>query len=64
LRRAGVKLSDVDIFEIIEAFASQATYCVDKLGIDYKKLNPKGGAIALGHPLGCTGSRQIATLLP
>jgi acetyl-CoA acyltransferase 1 len=64
LRRAGVKLSDVDIFEINEAFASQATYCVDKLGIDYKKLNPKGGAIALGHPLGCTGSRQIATLLP
>jgi len=34
------------------------------LGIDYKKLNPKGGAIALGHPLGCTGARQIATLLP
>lgn len=47
----------VDIYEINEAFASQATYCVDQLGLDYKKVNPKGGAIALGHPLGCTGAR-------
>lgn len=61
---AGTKVSDVDIWEINEAFASQATYCVEKLGINKAKLNPKGGAIALGHPLGCTGSRQIATLLP
>lgn len=61
---AGIKVSDVDIWEINEAFASQATYCVEKLGINKAKLNPKGGAIALGHPLGCTGSRQIATLLP
>lgn len=60
----GIKTSEVDIWEINEAFASQATYCVEKLGIDRAKLNPKGGAIALGHPLGCTGSRQIATLLP
>jgi acetyl-CoA acyltransferase 1 len=57
-------VADVDIWEINEAFASQATYCVEKLGIDKTKVNPKGGAIALGHPLGCTGSRQIATLLP
>lgn len=57
-------MEEVDIWEINEAFASQATYCVEKLGIDMKKVNPKGGAIALGHPLGCTGSRQIATLLP
>mmetsp|Transcript_26018 Transcript_26018/g.69251 ORF Transcript_26018/g.69251 Transcript_26018/m.69251 type:complete len:137 (+) Transcript_26018:1065-1475(+) len=41
----------------------QAVYCVQKLGIDVAKVNPKGGAIALGHPLGCTGARQIATLL-
>ncbi len=64
LARTNKKVSDIDIWEINEAFASQATYCVEKLGIDYKKLNPKGGAIAFGHPLGCTGARQIATLLP
>lgn len=55
LERTNKKVNDIDIWEINEAFASQATYCVDKLNIDYKKLNPKGGAIALGHPLGCTG---------
>lgn len=59
-----MKVSDIDIWEINEAFASQATYSVESLGIPKDKLNPKGGAIALGHPLGCTGSRQIATLLP
>ena len=57
-------MDDIDVFEVNEAFASQATYSVDKLGIPYSKLNPKGGAIALGHPLGATGSRQMATLLP
>lgn len=51
----GKKIEDIDIWEINEAFASQAVYCVEKLGIDMKKVNPKGGAIALGHPLGCTG---------
>lgn len=55
LEKTNKKISDIDIWEINEAFASQATYSVEKLGIDYKKLNPKGGAIALGHPLGCTG---------
>ncbi|KRX09163.1 Thiolase-like protein [Pseudocohnilembus persalinus] len=64
LNQAGLKISDIGVYEINEAFASQATYCVEKLGIDKKKLNPKGGAIALGHPLGCTGARQIATLMP
>jgi len=64
LAKTGKKVSDIDIWEINEAFASQATYSVEKLGIDYSKLNPKGGAIALGHPLGCTGARQIATLIP
>lgn len=64
LEKANLKVNDIDIYEINEAFASQATYCVNKLGIDENKVNPKGGAIALGHPLGCTGARQIATLLP
>ena len=62
LESVGIGVDDVDIYEINEAFASQAVYCVNKLGIDMKKVNPVGGAIALGHPLGCTGARQIATL--
>jgi len=63
LKKANLKVSDIDVFEINEAFASQATYCIEKLGIPLEKVNPNGGAIALGHPLGCTGARQIATLL-
>ena len=59
----GLSVNDIEIFEINEAFASQASYCVNKLGIPMEKVNPKGGAIALGHPLGCTGARQIGTLL-
>ncbi|CAN0114621.1 unnamed protein product [Scytosiphon promiscuus] len=61
--RAGLEIGDVDIFELNEAFASQASYCIKELGLDASKVNPKGGAIALGHPLGCTGCRQTATLL-
>jgi acetyl-CoA acyltransferase 1 len=64
LEKANLKIDDVDIFEINEAFASQAVMTVDHLKVPKEKLNPKGGAIALGHPLGCTGARQIATLLP
>merc|ERR1719436_1354902 len=64
LKKAGLKVEDIDIFEINEAFASQATMSVEHLKIPMDKVNPKGGAIALGHPLGCTGSRQVATLLP
>lgn len=52
---------DIDVVEINEAFASMAVYCRDFLGIDWSKLNPRGGAIALGHPFGCTGVRQIVT---
>ncbi|XP_008314704.1 3-ketoacyl-CoA thiolase, peroxisomal [Cynoglossus semilaevis] len=63
LERAGLTVADVDVFEINEAFASQAVYCVEKLGIPMEKVNPNGGAIALGHPLGCTGARQVVTLL-
>eukprot|EP00927_Polykrikos_kofoidii_P067983 TRINITY_DN633_c0_g1_i3.p1 TRINITY_DN633_c0_g1~~TRINITY_DN633_c0_g1_i3.p1 ORF type:complete len:448 (+),score=87.06 TRINITY_DN633_c0_g1_i3:62-1345(+) len=64
LEKSNLTINDVDIFEINEAFASQATMSVQHLQIPAEKVNPKGGAIALGHPLGCTGSRQIATLLP
>ncbi|KAI8816712.1 Thiolase, N-terminal domain-containing protein [Fimicolochytrium jonesii] len=64
LRQTGLKIEDIDIFEINEAFASQAVYCAEKLKIPAEKINPKGGAIAFGHPMGATGARQIATLLP
>lgn len=60
---AGISKDDVDIFEINEAFASQCLWCANELGIPQEKINPKGGAIAFGHPLGCTGARQVSTLL-
>jgi len=63
LDAVGLGIDDIDCFEINEAFAAQAVYCVKKLGVPNEKLNPLGGAIALGHPLGCTGSRQVATLM-
>merc|ERR1712226_313378 len=63
LDSVGVSKDDIDIYEINEAFAAQAAYCVKKIDIPMSKVNPNGGAIALGHPLGCTGARQIATLL-
>jgi len=64
LEKAQLQINDIDIFEINEAFASQATMSIEHLKIPMEKVNPKGGAMALGHPLGCTGSRQIATLIP
>jgi acetyl-CoA acetyltransferase family protein len=63
LQRSGLQLSDIDIIEINEAFAAQTLSVVQELGIDEEKLNPHGGAIALGHPLGCSGARLIVTLL-
>jgi acetyl-CoA acyltransferase len=63
MKIAGMELKDVGLFEINEAFASQALYCIDELGIDRKNVNIHGGAIALGHPLGCTGAKLCATLL-
>lgn len=60
---AGITDADVDLYEINEAFAAQAVPCVRELGIDPSKVNVNGGAIALGHPLGCTGGKLIATLL-
>lgn len=64
LTKAGLKVDDVAIYEVNEAFASQAEYTVRTVGIPRERLNPVGGAIALGHPLGATGARQVATLLP
>ena len=59
----GLEQKDVDIFEINEAFASQMLYVLSKLGLDHEKVNPNCGAIALGHPVGATGGRQVATVL-
>ncbi|HEX5034410.1 MAG TPA: 3-oxoadipyl-CoA thiolase, partial [bacterium] len=63
LKRAGKTINDIDIVEMNEAFASQSLASARDLGIDLKKLNPHGGAIALGHPLGCSGARIMATLI-
>jgi len=63
LKKAGLSPNDIDVYEINEAFASQALYSVRKVGIPADRVNPNGGAIALGHPLGCTGARQVSTLL-
>ncbi|MGD8970926.1 MAG: thiolase family protein [Desulfobacterales bacterium] len=63
LDMAGVGIADIGLFEINEAFASQALYCIRELGLDMEKVNVNGGAIALGHPLGCTGTKLCATLL-
>jgi len=63
LEKAGLTVNDIDVFEINEAFATQALWSAQQLKIPLEKVNPNGGAIALGHPLGCTGARQIATLL-
>jgi acetyl-CoA acyltransferase len=63
LKQAGMTVDQIDLFELNEAFASQALYCSRELGIDPDKLNVNGGAIALGHPLGVTGARLTLTLL-
>ncbi|KAL1604225.1 3-ketoacyl-CoA thiolase with broad chain length specificity [Nothophoma quercina] len=63
LEKTGLNKDEVDIYEINEAFASQCLFCINELGLDQKKINPKGGAIAFGHPLGVTGARQVSTLL-
>jgi acetyl-CoA acyltransferase len=63
LERQGLTIDDIDLMELNEAFASQGVYCIEQLGIDPEKVNVNGGAIALGHPLGCTGAKLTATLL-
>jgi len=62
LKRTGVKMNDVGVWELNEAFAVQVVYCRDRLGIDPEKLNPNGGSIAIGHPFGMTGSRMVGTM--
>ncbi|HEY1333745.1 MAG TPA: thiolase family protein, partial [Myxococcaceae bacterium] len=63
LAKNKLEVKDIDLFELNEAFAAQALYCIRELGIDRSKVNVNGGAIALGHPLGTTGTRLTATLL-
>jgi acetyl-CoA C-acetyltransferase len=63
LKNTGMSISDIDIVEINEAFAAQIVPCKEELGIEDEKLNPFGGAIALGHPFGMTGARIMTTLL-
>jgi len=62
LKRAGLKMEDIDIWELNEAFAVQVVYCFHHLGIDPEKLNVNGGSIAIGHPFGMTGSRMVGTM--
>jgi acetyl-CoA acetyltransferase family protein len=63
LERAALRLRDLDIIEFNEAFAAQALACIRELDIQDANINPNGGAIALGHPLGCTGARLMTTLV-
>lgn len=63
LQRAGITVSDLDVIELNEAFASQSIACIHDLGLDLEKVNVNGGAIALGHPLGCSGIRISTSLL-
>ncbi len=63
LRLAGLKLEDIDVFELNEAFAAQALSVIKEAGLDPAKINPNGGAVALGHPLGCTGAKLTATII-
>src|SRR6185312_9020499 len=62
LKRHGLKVDDIDLWELNEAFAVQVVYCRDRLGLDPEKLNVNGGSIAIGHPFGMTGSRMVGTL--
>src|SRR5947209_4569249 len=63
LKMAGLKLEDIDVIELNEAFAAQALSVIKEAGLDMNKINPNGGAVALGHPLGCTGAKLTATII-
>jgi acetyl-CoA acetyltransferase family protein len=63
LERQGLRLDDIDLVELNEAFASQCLYCRDRLGIDNDRYNVNGGSIAIGHPFGMTGARLTGSLL-
>lgn len=63
LKKHHLEIKDIDLFELNEAFASQSLYCISELGLDRDKVNPNGGAISLGHPLGVSGTRMTGALL-
>jgi acetyl-CoA acyltransferase len=63
LERNKLTVKDIDVFELNEAFAAQSLYCIRELKLDASKVNPNGGAIALGHPLGVSGARMVGTVL-
>jgi acetyl-CoA acetyltransferase len=63
LQRAGLRIGDLDAVELNEAFAAQALPCIRELELDPAIVNPNGGAIALGHPIGCSGARILTTLV-
>ncbi len=63
LARAGLSLADIDLIELNEAFAAQTLACLDDLDLDAEQVNPRGGSLALGHPLGASGARIATTLL-
>lgn len=63
LAKNNLKVEDIDVFELNEAFAAQALHCIRELGVPLEKANPNGGAIAMGHPLGVSGARMVATIL-
>ena len=63
LGRAGLEVGDLDLVELNEAFAAQALPCIQELGLDPDRVNVNGGAIALGHPLGCTGAKLLTSLV-
>jgi acetyl-CoA acyltransferase len=63
LKLAGLKLSDIDVIELNEAFAAQSLAVIKEAGLDPERVNPSGGAIALGHPLGCTGAKLTASVI-
>jgi len=63
LKLAGMTIDQVDLIELNEAFAAQAIYCIKTLGINEEKTNVNGGAVALGHPLGCTGAKLTTQLI-
>jgi acetyl-CoA acyltransferase len=63
LKMAGLTLDQIDLIELNEAFAAQSLAVIKELGLDQEKVNVNGGAIALGHPLGCTGAKLTATIL-
>ena len=63
LQKTGLKIEDIDLFELNEAFAAQSLACIRELGLDMNRVNVNGGAIAIGHPIGCSGARIVGTLL-